>query len=350
MTTTNIQIKKQEITNLKFIKMKKFKLFFLVALMMASCTLSAQVAITTDGTDPDGSAMLDVKSTTKGFLPPRMTAQERDDLSSPATGLMIYCTTSNTVNVYNGSDWYELSQVVAPDPPFTCGTSTVTDIDGNVYSTVEIGGQCWFKEDLKVSKYPNGDAIPYIDYNATWGALADDNISDAYCVYDDNDNNGVVASSGDYGYLYSYAAAIGDNWARDNTDNQGVCPNDWHLPTDTEWLTLENEVETGATILASATGWRGTDVGERLKEDGTTHWYTDAGTNGNSSGFTALPGGYRHFVGGSSGNMRYYGYWWSAAENSSSKAWTRELYRSNATSSRNGYNKSYGYSVRCVRD
>lgn len=84
--------------------MKNFKLFFLATAIIASCTLTAQVAITTDGSDPDGSAMLDVKSTTKGFLPPRMTITERNNIAA-AEGLVIYNTTSHTINYYNGTQW-----------------------------------------------------------------------------------------------------------------------------------------------------------------------------------------------------------------------------------------------------
>jgi len=322
--------------------MKQLTIFMLLLIFSLGKVYSQGVGINEDGSTPDGSAILDVKSTTKGLLFPRMTLVQMKAISSPVAGLQIFNTTNGCMYYYNGTNWIDLQ---------VCDCGTLTDIDGNVYQAVKIGDQCWMAEDLKVSRYPNGDAIPYIDDNATWGALADDNTSDAFTVYDDNNNDGVVdVAHPDYGYLYSYAAAIGDNWARDNNANQGVCPDGWHLPTDTEWLTLENQVETGATIAASATGWRGTDVGERLKEDGTTHWSSDAGTNGNSSGFTAFPGGYRRNSDGSSYVMGYYGFWWSATENSSSKAWLRLLIRNIATSNRHYNNKSYGFSVRCIRD
>ena len=95
-------------TSIKLHTMKKFKLLFLVAAIIASCTLTAQVAINTDGTDPDGSAMLHVKSTDKGFLPPRMTEAQRNAIGSPAAGLMIWCNNCGTdgeLQVYNGSAW-----------------------------------------------------------------------------------------------------------------------------------------------------------------------------------------------------------------------------------------------------
>ena len=321
--------------------MKQLTIFMLLLIFSLGKVYSQGVGINEDGSTPDGSAILDVKSTTKGLLFPRMTLVQMKAISSPVAGLQIFNTTNGCMYYYNGTNWIDLQ---------VCDCGTLTDIDGNVYQAVKIGDQCWMAEDLKVSRYPNGDAIPYIDDNATWGALADDNTSDAFTVYDDNNNDGVVdVAHPDYGYLYSYAAAIGDNWARDNNANQGVCPDGWHLPTDTEWLTLENQVETGATIAASATGWRGTDVGERLKEKGTTHWNSNAGTNGNSSSFTALPSGYRNNSNGYSYYINNFARFWSASE-SGTDAWRRGLSHSNDASNRDKLSKSYGYSVRCIKD
>ncbi len=108
-------------------------------------------------------------------------------------------------------------------------------------------------EDLRVTHYPNGDPIPNVTDNTAWGNLGDNNTDDAYCFYN-NDN------TTDYGALYTYAAAIGDNWARDNADGQGVCPDGWHLPTVAEWQELVNYL--GGSSVA----------GGKLKETGTTHW------------------------------------------------------------------------------
>ncbi|MCP3906593.1 MAG: DUF1566 domain-containing protein, partial [Oceanicoccus sp.] len=87
------------------INMKKLRALFLALAMIATYSISAQVSINTDDSDPDGSAMLDVKSTDKGFLPPRMTETQRQTISSPATGLIIYNTTQNQPNYFNGTEW-----------------------------------------------------------------------------------------------------------------------------------------------------------------------------------------------------------------------------------------------------
>jgi hypothetical protein len=105
------------------------------------------------------------------------------------------------------------------------GMPTVTDIDGNIYNTVLIGNQCWMKENLRVTHYPDGDEIPQIMLDEEWAALADNNTDDAMCLplNDDGFHPGA---------LYTYAAAIGDNWERDFNEGQGVCPHGWHLPSD----------------------------------------------------------------------------------------------------------------------
>ncbi len=118
---------------------------------------------------------------------------------------------------------------------------------------------------------------------------------------------------------------------------QGICPNGWHLPTDIEW-----------TILSDLLG--GEDVaGGKMKETGTTHWYTPNTGATNSSGFNALPGGSRT-NGGSFYNLGYHGYWWSSTEYSESNAWSRYLDYDNDQVGRSFNNKAYGRSVRCLKN
>ncbi len=217
--------------------------------------------------------------------------------------------------------------------------AAVTDINGNTYDVVIIGNQVWMKENLKVSKYPNGDAIPFIDNNAIWGDLLDGNTSDAYCVYGDSNNDGTVnVTYPDYGYLYTYSAAIGDNWSRDFTANQGVCPDDWHIPTDAEWRKLIDYL--GGTSVAGA----------KLKENGFSHWqYPNTGAS-NESGFSALPGGRRVGTNGAFGSSVYQSYLWSATEATGTASWLHILNYNNAEANRGGSSKSSGFSVRCVKD
>ncbi|NCD10279.1 MAG: hypothetical protein EOL98_12820, partial [Negativicutes bacterium] len=207
--------------------------------------------------------------------------------------------------------------------------STVTDIDGNIYSTVKIGKQCWMQENLKVTHYPNGNAIPYITGNDDWVALEANNIDDAYCYHENNTNS-------EYGAFYTYAAAIGDNWKRDNAHGQGICPDGWHLPTDEEWIELVDYL--GGPDIA----------GGKMKEEGTTHWNNRNTGATNESGFTALPGGYRYGSNGLFYNAGQSGYWWSATKGNSYYAWSRSLRYYDADSYRSYYDKSVGFSVRCV--
>ena len=212
------------------------------------------------------------------------------------------------------------------------GTGTVTDIDGNVYQTIIIGTQEWMMENLKVTHYRDGTAIPTGHSNSDWSNLT----TGAYAVYDDNESNATT-----YGYLYNWYAV---------DDSRNIAPEGWHVPTDDEWKTLEMYLGMSQGE-ADNTGWRGTNEGSKLAGN------ADLWNNGNlennaefgTSGFTALPGGYR------STNGYYYdlgshGSFWSSTEDDSDTAWYRGLYYSNSGVARGGSYKLYGFSVRCVRD
>lgn len=195
-------------------------------------------------------------------------------------------------------------------------------IDGNVYNTVTIGTQGWMKENLKVTKYRNGDAIP-----TTTPATLDisGETSPKYQWAYNGDNNNAAT----YGLLYTWYAI---------TDSRGVCPTSWHVPADSEWTTL--------------TGYLGggTVAGGKMKEAGTTHWNSPNTGADNSSGFTALPGGYR-FSNGTFVSIGGSGSWWSATESGERGAWDRGLLYNHGGVFRSSYfNKGDGVSVRCVRD
>ncbi|MDD2636023.1 MAG: fibrobacter succinogenes major paralogous domain-containing protein, partial [Bacteroidales bacterium] len=211
------------------------------------------------------------------------------------------------------------------------GVLKLVDIDGNQYEVVKIGNQIWMAEDLRVTHYPNGDPIPNVTDNTAWGNLAANNTDDAYCFYNNNNTT-------DYGALYTYAAAIGDNWLCDNAAGQGVCPDGWQLPTDVEWITLTTYL--GGTNVA----------GGKMKETGTTHWQSPNTGATNETSFTALPNGFRYGNSGTFSGLGYLGNWWSATESSGSNAWVRALHNNSAGTNSDYSDKSYGFSVRCVRD
>lgn len=143
--------------------------------------------------------------------------------------------------------------------------TTVTDVDDNAYKTVTIGSQVWMAEDLRTTKYRNGDAI-----GTTSPATLDISSESApkyQWAYAGDESN--VAT---YGRLYSWYAV---------TDSRNVCPAGWHVPSDAEWTTLTDFL--GGEVAAQG----------KLKEAGTIHWNSPNTGATNESGFTALPGGNR---------------------------------------------------------
>jgi len=208
---------------------------------------------------------------------------------------------------------------------------TCQDTDLNNYSVVTIGTQTWMVENLKTTRYRNGEAI------GTTTPVTKD-------IYSENMPKYQWAYNGDenmaakYGRLYTWYAA---------TDSRNIAPVSWHVPTDAEWTTLENYVSANlgtsgsvAKSLAATTDWDSFlntgAIGNDL-------------TKNNTSGFTALPGGYRYsegFLG-----VGDTGYWWRSTGNDTTDAWFfRGLHCSDGGLARGYYTESSGFSVRCVRD
>ena len=285
--------------------MRKSKLLLLVSLMITCSSLTAQVAVNDDGSQPDASAGLDVKFNNKGLLPPRLSTDEMNTIAAPAAGLMIYNTTVNSVFFYDGTIW----KMMYNNDGEACGTITH---GGQTYQTVIIGNQCWMAENLNI-----GTAIPGTQNQTNTGT------NEKYC-YNDNASN-----CDTYGGLYQW-----DEMMQYTTTPgaQGICPPSWHLPTDAEWNTL-------ATYAGGGGG---------LKEEYTFHWASPNTGATNTSGFTAYGGGYRHSS-GSFGNLTYYGIFWTSTENGTNAVeWYLEY---NSAGVYHGPdNKVSGYSVRCIKN
>ena len=303
----------------------------LVIIISSMVLMSAQmngqnVGIGANTFTPDNSALLELQSTNSGLLLPRMTTAQRDAISYPAQSLLIFNTTTKCFETYVGNVWY----TVWCELP--CGNTV--SYDGVTYNTVQIGNQCWFKENLRTTKYNDGTSITNVTDNATWTSTT----SGAYCCYSNNTSNCTT-----YGALY--------NWYAVNTGK--LCPSGWHVPSDAEWTTLTNY------LSANSTYWCGSNSSNIAKSlASTTSWNSSTttcavGNNlsaNNSTGFSALPGGYRYFSDGSFDNLSYYGYWWSSTENAGSNAWRRYLYYYYANVARSLSDKGNGFSVRCLRD
>jgi uncharacterized protein (TIGR02145 family) len=197
--------------------------------------------------------------------------------------------------------------------------NSIIDADGNVYTSVIIGTQVWLVENLKTTRYKDGTSIQNITDKNTWS----NSITLGYCWYDNN-----ISNKDTYGALY--------NWYALNTGK--LCPTGWHVPSEAEWTTLITYLD-GESI-----------AGGKLKEVGTTHW-TSPNNATNETGFTALPGGYRHRD-GVFRDLGSLGYWWSATELDvdSTWAWFHEMSYFVTDIFLNNQYKKDGFSIRCVKD
>ena len=215
---------------------------------------------------------------------------------------------------------------------FLNGTGTVTDIDGNVYQTIIIGEQEWIMENLKVTHYRNGDAIPHLTNSDDWASTN----SGAYCVYDNTPSN-----ANTYGNLY--------NWYAVN-DSRGIAPVGWHVPTDEEIMELEMYLGMSQG-QANSYGPRGNNEGSKLTSRADL-WINGALVNDpefDTSGFSFLPGGHRYSSNGNYITMAYAGHFWSSTSYGNF-AWSRVLAYDFTGVGRHYNVKRLGFSVRCVRD
>jgi uncharacterized protein (TIGR02145 family) len=202
-------------------------------------------------------------------------------------------------------------------------SGTTEDADGNIYNSVIIGKQTWMKENLRTTRYSNGDAIPLFTGRLDWYYL----VSPGYCYYDNTLNN-----------LNTYGAFY--NWYTLDASSNGhrnICPTGWHVPTYSDWSVLISYL--GGDSVAA----------DKLKETGEIHWLNPNNGATNESDFSALPGGGRDYN-GAYYDIGSYGHWWSSTEFVDGGAWS--LYLGNDTSRvyRQRRFEQDGFSVRCIKD
>jgi uncharacterized protein (TIGR02145 family) len=232
-------------------------------------------------------------------------------------------------------DVISLVNIILEVQGLPCGCVAPVIYGGQSYATVQIGEQCWFKENLNGGTKINSTQAGY--------QQQDNGTIEKYCYNNDEANCDI------YGGLYEWPEAMQYVTAE---GAQGICPPGWHVPSDNEWKILEGTVDSQYGVGNpewDGIGWRGYDAGGNLKESGTTHWLFPNTGAINSSGFTGLPGGWRDYNDGSFNDLNNYGYFCSSSQYSTSNTWYRYLGFSNANVSRDDDFMGYGLSVRCLK-
>lgn len=199
-----------------------------------------------------------------------------------------------------------------------CGT--ITDIDGNTYNTIQIGTQCWMKENLKTTHYKDGSIIQEVQDSIAWSNIYNTNAKTAaWCYYNmDSANNSI------YGKLYNWHAV----------NNGKLAPAGWHVPTDNDWEILVNYLN--ASIAGSV-----------MKD--TVNLWTVPNIANNSSGFSCLPAGYR-LENGKFLHINDGAYFWSSTFYNDYSVWFRSLGWNSTNVGRNNITKEMAVSVRCLKD
>jgi uncharacterized protein (TIGR02145 family) len=198
--------------------------------------------------------------------------------------------------------------------------TTVRDIDGHVYRVIQSGYLIWMAENLRVTRFRNGDPVPEVQDNSGW--MTRD--SAARCWYQNDEGNREI-----YGALYNGQAI---------NDPRKLAPEGWHIALFQEWQYLANTL--GGSLLA----------GGYLKETGTEHWLNPNAGAADLIGFTALPGGYRDGADGTFKSLHTEGRWWTASQAGEGRSWFYRIYHFSAILD---YDKSIantGFSVRCVKN
>ena len=255
------------------------------------------------------------------------------------------CESQTISQSQQGSESFQLQfdqTLPAPVDGQPCpSTPTLTDIDGNVYNTVQLGSQCWMQQNLRTTRFANGNDITLgTEHSAT----------ENYYYYPNGDD----ANAATYGLLYNHAAVMNGEAASNNNPSnvQGVCPDGWHVPSLQEWTTLtayvgtrsqyicDGESENIAKALANNSGWNAgvmdCAVGVNQATNNATH-------------FTGMPTG--GFVSSGIANFGKYAMFWTCS-GSGDNADALYLAYSTATVGfpTGGYSSTYGFGVRCVRD
>lgn len=301
------------------------RLMLITILSTSTYLINAQaISINNNGIPADSSAMLDVQSTDRGILVPRLNTYQQTNIANPATGLLVFNMDSLDFFFYDGNCWLGMFDKQDSLYQWQCGMPVYHL--GQNYNTVQIGSQCWMSENMNAG-------LPIDD---TYQQTDNDSI-EKYCYENEPD------SCVKYGGLYQWGELM--QYVTDSAA-QGICPEGWHIPTDYEWRVLEGTVDSqygvGDPVWLNSS-WRGFDVAKKLKSQ--TGWY-DNGNGTDEYNFSMIPAGHR-------GNyfaliLKESGYWTSSTI--SQYSWLRQIFWSDDRSSRGFTTRSTAYSVRCLMD
>jgi uncharacterized protein (TIGR02145 family) len=214
------------------------------------------------------------------------------------------------------------------NPSTTYGTAT--DIDGNAYKTVVIDDKVWFAENLKVTHFQNGDAIPLVSDSAAWSVLA----SPGMCSYRNDPTFDCP-----YGKLYNHHVV---------TDPRNVCPSGWRVPSVTDLYDLIFHLDPNAN--PQQPGNQPNTAGGPLKSTGLTYWRSPNATATNGTGFSAIPNGGRNPEGRFSFSYDAAASYWLSTLAGPSMGFFLELAYPQGMAVRNAYFSEYAACIRCVTD
>lgn len=230
---------------------------------------------------------------------------------APPAGVIRFNPASSDFEGWNGYVWISLTGKEQ--------AGSVPDVDGNVYATKIIAGREWMAENLRTSKYRNGQNIANLEPYLLWMNAT----SGAWCFFQNNNSNNIPL-----GKLYNFYAVV---------DNRGLCPTGWHIPANAEWEILANQLG-GAEV-----------AGGKMKIVGVDHWNTPNTDATNEGGFTAFPAAFRR-TDGSFADPGITTIWWTSTLMDISNAIERNLDSDDGNISSDFAEFTRGYSVRCIKN
>ena len=293
-------------------------------LITAPVLMFAQsVGINDDGSSPDSSAMLDVKSTSKGMLIPRMTQGEIEAIINPANALQVYCTTDEKMYIYVAaySVWKEVAYgtaTILPAGGLSCGQVSADGPDATTYNTILIGTQCWMKQHLNIGTMISSST-----------GQSNNGIIEKYCYGNLASNCEVYGGLYQWNEMMQYVASEG---------TKGICPEGWHLPTVSEFETLATYL--GGRMVA----------GGKMKEPGYLHWNAPNTGASNCSGFTAFPAGIYVLQNQGFSDINNTCFLWTSTQYNSNNSWYQALGSSYEYLGQYNYSNTMGCSVRCIKN